>query len=229
MVLFFVIPDIWICTCRLFSPSFVSLFFSFALSPCGCLLLISYAMKKKAVRKQFLALRKRLDLLSCARLSQQAQQQLIASTPFSRANCLALYSPIHNEVATEQVFAAARESGKRVYYPRVAGDELDFIEVSKLSSLVKGAFAVAEPQLGEKTTVAELDLVVVPGVAFDLRGYRLGYGRGFYDRQLARKAAETIAVGLCFEIQLCNLLPNDAHDQRVDFIATETKFIPCHS
>ncbi len=186
-------------------------------------------MEKKTVRKRLLTWRKQLGLLSCACLSQQAQQQLIASSPFARANSLALYSPIHNEVATEQVFAAARESGKRVYYPKVAGGELEFIEVSKLSGLVSGAFGVAEPESGEKTTVARVDLIVVPGVAFDLRGYRLGYGRGFYDRQLVRKPAGTIAVGLCFEMQLCDLLPIEAHDQRVDYIATETKFIPCHT
>jgi len=185
-------------------------------------------MEKQTVRKRLLIWRKQLDLLVCARLSQRAQQQLIASSPFARANSLALYSSIHNEVATEQIFAAARDSGKRVYYPRVAGDELEFIEVSKLNSLVSGAFGVAEPEPGEKTTVAELDLIVVPGVAFDLRGYRLGYGRGFYDRQLIRKPAVTIAVGLCFEMQLCDVLPTEAHDQMVDFIATETTFIPCH-
>ncbi|MDX2495647.1 MAG: 5-formyltetrahydrofolate cyclo-ligase [Desulfuromusa sp.] len=185
-------------------------------------------MEKKTVRKRFLTWRKQLDPVSCSRFSHQAQQQLIASAPFARARTLALYSPIHNEVATEQIFAVARKLNQRVYYPKVAGDELVFIEVGKLDELVTGAFGVAEPGSGERAVVAELDLIVVPGVAFDLHGYRLGYGRGFYDRQLARKPVETVTVGLCFEGQLCDCLPNEIHDQMVDYITTETRFIPCH-
>lgn len=186
-------------------------------------------MEKKTARKQFLAWRNQLDPVSYSRFSYQAQQQLIASAPFARARTLALYSPVHNEVATEQVFAAARKLNQRVYYPKVAGDELQFVEVCNLDELVTGAFGVAEPGAGEKTTVAELDLIIVPGVAFDLRGYRLGYGRGFYDRQLVRKPVETVTVGLCFEGQLCDCLPHETHDQEVAYIATETRFIPCHT
>lgn len=185
-------------------------------------------MGKKIIRKQFLDRRKQLDLPTCIRLSQQAQRQLIGSEYFIRAETLALYSPINDEVATAQIFAAARELNKRLCYSRVVGDELEFIEVCAVNELVPGAFGVAEPVTGKKISIAELDLVVVPGVAFDLRGHRLGYGRGFYDRQLTGKAAATVAVGLCFEIQLCELLPTEVHDQALDYIATETRFIPCH-
>ncbi len=188
----------------------------------------SIDMEKKTVRKRFLTWRKQLDPVLCFRFSHQAQQQLIASAPFARAGTLALYSPIHNEVATEQIFTAARKLNQRVYYPKVVGDELEFIEVHKLDKLVSGAFGVAEPGVGERATITDLDLIVVPGVAFDLRGYRLGYGRGFYDRQLAGKPAGSVTVGLCFEGQLCDGLPIEAHDQTVDFIATERRFIPCH-
>ncbi|MEA3544041.1 MAG: 5-formyltetrahydrofolate cyclo-ligase [Thermodesulfobacteriota bacterium] len=185
-------------------------------------------MEKINIRKQFLDCRKQLDLSTYSCLSQQAQQQLIGSECFRRARTMALYSPIHNEVLTRQMFIAARELDKQVYYPRVVGDQLEFIEVCAVSGLVSGAFGVAEPVAGKKLPVVELDLIVVPGVAFDLQGYRLGYGRGFYDRQLAGKSAATAAVGLCFESQLCELLPTEAHDQALDYIATETRFIPCH-
>ena len=116
---------------------------------------------------------------------------------------------------------------KKIYYPRVAGDEFGFFKVSTLDELVRGAFGVAEPVSREEISIAGLDLVVVPGVAFDLRGHRLGYGRGFYDRQLLNKPAETVSVGLCFDLQICESLPAEPHDQVLDYIATETKFIPC--
>ncbi|MDA3903486.1 MAG: 5-formyltetrahydrofolate cyclo-ligase [Desulfuromusa sp.] len=184
-------------------------------------------MGKKSIRKQFLDCRKQLDLQTYAHLSQQVQQQLAGSECFIRARTLALYSPINNEVATEQIFTVATQLNKQIYFSRVAGEELDFFEVNTINELVPGAFGVAEPVSGKKISVAELDLIVVPGVAFDLLGGRLGYGRGFYDRLLAGKLSSTVSVGFCFESQLCDLLPTEAHDQGLDFIATETKFIPC--
>ena len=186
-------------------------------------------MGKKNIRKQFLERRKQLDYPTYCHLSQRVQQRLIASACFVRAEALALYSPINNEVATEQIFAAARTGGKKVYYPRVVGDDIDFFEVTEVAGLLPGAFGVAEPISAEKISLAELDLVVVPGVAFDLHGYRLGYGRGFYDRRLVEKPIATVSVGLGFDLQLCDSLPVEGHDQGLDFIATETKFIPCHS
>ena len=185
-------------------------------------------MEKVSIRKQFLERRKKIDVPTYDRVSQQVQSQLIASEIFNQAKSVALYSPINNEVATEQIFAAAKVNNKKIYYPRVAGDELGFFAVSTLDELVRGAFGVAEPVSGEEVPITELDLVVVPGVAFDLHGYRLGYGRGFYDRKLVKKPTETISVGFCFDLQLCESLPTETHDQVLDFIATETKFIPCH-
>ena len=185
-------------------------------------------MGKVIIRKQFLDCRKQLDLSAHSRASQQIQQQLIASECFIQAKTLALYSPINNEVATEQIFTVAKGLDKRIYYPRVAGDELDFFEVCTLDELVRGAFGVAEPVSAEQISIAGLDLLMVPGVAFDLRGYRLGYGHGFYDRLLVEKPAGTISVGLCFNLQLHDSLPIEAHDQALDYIATETRFIPCH-
>lgn len=184
-------------------------------------------MGKEFVRKQFLDCRRQLDLSTYSSLSQQAQRQLISSEPFICARSLALYSPINNEVATEQIFTVARTQNKQIYYPRVAGKELEFLEVCAVNSLKVGAFGIAEPEIGEQISVAGLDLIIVPGVAFDVRGHRLGYGGGFYDRQLSGKSAGTISVGLCFDVQLCDLLPTEEHDQALDYIATETKFIPC--
>ena len=186
-------------------------------------------MGKQNIRKQFLNCRKQLGLSTYSRLSQQAQRQLIGSECFAQAKALALYSSIYNEVATKEIFAAARELNKRTFYPRVVDAELEFMEVDAVNELRLGAFGVAEPLSGVSVPVAELDLIVVPGVAFDLKGHRVGYGRGFYDRQLAGRPAGAIAVGLCFEMQLSDSLPTEDHDQALDFIATETRFIPCRT
>ncbi len=184
-------------------------------------------MAKQIIREQMLALRKRLDDQSHARLSQQAQSRLVASSNFQRAKTLALYSPIRHEVATGEIFLAAHAADKQVFYPRVVGDDLEFLEVSSGEDLVAGAFGVAEPIGGRKIELTELELIVVPGVAFSLDGFRLGYGRGFYDRQLTGRPSTTVTVGLCFDFQLIDQLPIEEHDQPLDYIVTETRFIPC--
>ena len=184
-------------------------------------------MPKRAIRQELLARRKQLEAADYYQLSLQAQQQLIDSDCFKGARVLALYSPINNEVQTRLLFTVARVEGKRVCYPRIKSERLEFLEVTSPHELVPGCFGVAEPQTGKPLPVTEVDLLVVPGVAFDRAGHRLGYGKGFYDRELARVSTVAVSVGLCFDFQLCERLPRQSHDQPVQFIATEAEFIPC--
>ena len=186
-------------------------------------------MKKQIIREQMLVLRKQLDDRSYVKLSRKAQDRLIAVVDFQRATTLALYSPIRHEVATDQLFSSALVAGKRIFYPRIRGENLEFCQVFSVDELVVGAFGVAEPVDEVTIAVADLDLIVVPGVAFSFDGFRLGYGRGFYDRQLVGRPATTITIGLCFDFQLINQLPAEEHDQKLDYIVTETKFIPCRT
>lgn len=199
----------------------------FFLSCCRLPDLASFStMTKAEIRQQLLALRKQLAPARHRSLSAQVQARLMASPQFRRAANVALYSPVQNEVGTAALFTAAREQGKAVFYPRVVGEELVFREVLTLADLEPGAFGVREPGAGPGVTASELDLLVVPGAAFDLRGQRLGYGRGFYDRCLARTEADNLSVGLCFELQLREQLPAAEHDMVVDFLATEDRLIP---
>jgi 5-formyltetrahydrofolate cyclo-ligase len=186
-------------------------------------------MAKNSLRQTLLARRKRLEVETCRALSRQLQQQLIATSCFQQASSLALYSPINNEVQTSDLLKAALQTGKRVYYPRVSGERLQFCRVNSAADLSPGAFGVAEPIAAPDTVVEQLDLIVVPGVAFDRSGYRLGYGKGFYDRELARVPAATLSVGLCFEFQLCPAVPHEAHDRPVRLVVTEHQIIPCHT
>lgn len=184
-------------------------------------------MPKHALRQEFLTRRKQLGCAAQQHLSLQAQQRLIASGYYQSARTLALYSPINSEVQTALLFASARAQGKRVCYPRLRSAALEFVEVTEVQQLSAGKFGVAEPQTGEPLALAEIELLVVPGVAFDRTGHRLGYGKGYYDRELARATTATISVGLCFDFQLCARLPHETHDQPVQFVVTDLEFIPC--
>lgn len=160
-----------------------------------------------------------------AQLSRLAQQRLVATELFSSAQSLALYSPIHNETATSELFDAARRQGKQVYYPRVVKEGLCMVEVDRPEQLVPGAFGVLEPAADLHSSQQVPDLILIPGLAFDRRGHRLGYGRGFYDRYLACCSDRAVRVGFCYSFQLCDALPVGAHDQSLDVLVTDTETI----
>lgn len=180
-------------------------------------------MPKVSLRDRLLRQRQGLAADECLRLSLLAQQQLIATAAFAAAGKIALYSAIRNEVLTERLFVAAQEAGKQTVYPRMCGDHLEFVRVEALSELVPGRMGVLEPLNGPELDLSELDLMVLPGVGFDLQGHRLGYGRGFYDRLLGDLKQRPLLVGLAFEQQVVERLPRDPHDVHVDLLVTERR------
>ncbi len=184
-------------------------------------------MEKHVTRQRLLSQRRLLNRADCQQISRQAQQQLIDADCFRHASSVALYNSVNNEVHTDQLFIEAKAQGKQVYFPRVCGEQLSFLQVESLHELRPGCFGVAEPVAGAECRIDDLDLIVVPGVAFDRHGFRLGYGKGFYDRELSRISVMAFSVGLCYEFQLCEALPVEEHDLPVSFIATDAQFISC--
>ena len=116
---------------------------------------------------------------------------------------------------------------KRVALPRVSGAELKFHWVARREELQPGRFRILEP--AEETPEAgnDFDLILVPGLAFDLRGGRLGRGKGFYDRFLA--SVHGPLAGVCFEDQIVCEVPTEPHDLRMDFVVTPSAIFRCGS
>ena len=120
--------------------------------------------------------------------------------------------------------------GQRVVCPRVAGaDTLDHFEVTDLDAFVEGPMGLREPDpdRSEPIDLGEVDVMLVPALAFDRSGIRLGYGAGYYDRALAelRRHGRATVIGLAYDEQVVDELPREAHDQPVDLIVTETRTI----
>lgn len=180
-------------------------------------------MPKRSIRAQFLAKRKALAEAFCFDSSRKIQQTLLSAESFLDANVLALYSEIHNEVSTGLVVRQILELGKTLVFPRVRGDELEFVVVDDLGDLVPGAFGVLEPQGQKVLGPAVLDLIVVPGVVFDKKGHRLGYGRGYYDRILSRCPQACAKVGFAYDFQLVETLPSMEHDEELSMLITEER------
>jgi len=113
------------------------------------------------------------------------------------------------------------ELGKRVVVPRVKNHQLQLSQLhDPLTELTRGSFGVWEPtaEAFRPMRLQDIELVVVPGLAFDRRGYRLGHGWGYFDRLLARLPSTTSRIGLCFDFQRCDRLPTNPHDQAVQTV-----------
>lgn len=183
-------------------------------------------MPKKSLRASLLARRRAMDAAEWQASSSAAQQRLMGLQQFQQAVCVALYAPVQQEVATELLFSAALAAGKVVLFPKVCGDNLQFVRLTSPAELVSGAFGIPEPSCTAETQLLNsADLIVVPGVAFDLHGHRLGFGKGFYDRCLSRTAHHGTHVGLCHDFQLLDRIPAEGHDIRMQYLVTATRVI----
>jgi len=184
-------------------------------------------MPKRSLRQQILARRRALGHDQWLASSRSAQRRLIALDEFARAACIALYSPAHNETDTSGILEAAFAAGKRVLYPAVCGERMVFRQVEEIRSLTAGSFGILEPcPTGVDHHADEPDLIVVPGVAFDLHGHRVGYGKGYYDRFLQHPGRTAHLVGLCHDFQLIDgEIPAQEHDIRMELIVTDRRTI----
>jgi 5-formyltetrahydrofolate cyclo-ligase len=138
---------------------------------------------------------------------------------------------IEGEVATRGLVRRALAAGKRVVCPRVRWRPrgLDSYAIRSLEDLVESRRGLWEPDpaRADPVTVDELDVVVVPGLAFDRSGWRIGFGAGLYDRFLS--LVEAPRVALAFSLQLQDSLPVETHDEPVDWIVTEGETIACRA
>jgi 5-formyltetrahydrofolate cyclo-ligase len=189
-------------------------------------------MEKRDMRRTLLAQRAALTAAERQRLGALAQAALISSDAFRRAGLILIYAAFRGEVETDQIAQAAVAAGKRLALPRVIKEPRGLVlhqYSGDPSTLATGAYSIREPRPEWPVVApAQVDLVVTPGVGFDLRGHRLGYGGGYYDRLLPMVAAANptaVLVGLAYSLQVVATLPSAPHDIPMDALATEQGFV----
>jgi 5-formyltetrahydrofolate cyclo-ligase len=184
------------------------------------------ADEKKYLRQILTESRARLLSERAAALSKQVQERLLESDFYQSSRCIVLYAEKDNEVATEQIFADALASGRRVLFPRVIPEYrgLALVCVCSRDELRPGTFGLLEPTGSEIVPPAKLGraLICVPGVAFSLEGQRLGRGGGYYDRLLAATGSQAVTAGLAYSFQVLDRLPESPDDRRLQLIVTES-------
>ena len=185
---------------------------------------------KRRLRRQMSLLRNDVTAADSERAGELAARALLDLDLAKRAERIALYAALPYEIPTRLLFDAVIEKTGAALLPRTTDPiGLEFFAVERWEDLRPGAFGVLEPQ-PDRTAVRLRpdDLVVVPGVAFDPAGYRLGHGKGYYDRAFAAELGDSpTLVGFGYEFQIVEAVPHDQRDRQMDAIVTDQKVRDC--
>ncbi len=183
--------------------------------------------EKQRIRKEVLQARNSLTQDERDRMSACIYDRFCAIEQVKHCSSLMMFLSFGSEVNTDQIIRWAWQQGKRVLVPRCKPEtrEMVIYAIASFEEVQPGYFGIREPlqDVLEPVAKQEIDLVAVPAVAFDRKGYRVGYGGGYYDRFLASMNVPTI--GLIFSCQLVLEVPTDKYDLPVQGIVTEKEFI----
>ena len=182
---------------------------------------------KKSVRESAKARRLAMSRSEVIEKSYAISLSILESDFYKKARSVMLYMPIGNEVSTSLIKADAEENKKRLYYPVTSENtkEIKAYRVKEKTEFKKGGFSIPEPKNAKLASSEEIDLIIVPGVAFSKNGARVGFGKGCYDRFL--KNMKATKVGICYELQIFDGIQEDENDIRVDYVVTENGVIKC--
>lgn len=189
---------------------------------------------KADLRSRILALRDMLPAATRGERSRVIAERIVTSEAFRASHVILLYASFGKEFDTSEVIRAAIEARKTLVFPRVnrARDHLDLYRVRLLDrDLVAGVWGIREPDPERCSPIspAALDFILMPGVAFDRAGGRLGYGKGYYDKLLAScigRADGPRTVAAAFDCQIVDAVPREAHDIPVGTVMTESSVYP---
>ena len=185
------------------------------------------AEEKAGLRAKMRAVRDAIPPEARQAASQAIAARALELPELADAKAVLLYGATPEEADPALLEAGLRARGARIAYPRVAGPHaLSLHWITDPAHLVRGAFGIREPTPDAAyARLEEIEAIVVPGVAFALTGYRLGFGGGYYDALLARCDADAPTIGLAFDEQIVDGLPFESHDRPVGLIVTPTRVI----
>lgn len=178
---------------------------------------------KKEIRQ---TVRKARDAMMPQEIAKESAcicKRIMESDVFERSEKCMLYYPLGSEASVLPLADRCFAVGKRVAFPRVIKDTMEFVEVTDMSGFSEGYFHVMEP-IGTNRIEWEDALVITPGVAFDRNGGRIGYGKGFYDRYFAEREG-LIRMGVSLLPQMVEDVTADAYDKRMHYVVTPDEFI----
>lgn len=191
-------------------------------------------LTKAEIRAQNAARRRERGADETATRSAELCAHVLADPRWRAAASVAAFVGVKGEPDTRPLLLAALQAGKRLWLPRMAGPRrqaIEFVAVPDLAALAPAPFGLLEPHTGAGVALSEsdVDLVLMPGLAFTRAGVRLGYGKGHYDSAMTplRASPRPVRVGVCFADELVEALPAEPHDVGVHALATELGLLDC--
>ena len=174
-------------------------------------------MDKKELRRTIREHKRAMTEEEIVQRSEKLGKLFVQSEAYKNAKTIYGYLPYNQEVRTVPMLEQALRDGKRVAVPKVYGDEMKFLYLDDLSQVEKGYAGIPEPIADEPVADDDTALVLMPGLAFDPAGHRIGYGGGFYDKFLAAEPNHP-TLALCYEFQMLPELDTEEHDIPVDTV-----------
>lgn len=182
-------------------------------------------MTKSELRKKFIKLREEQPSFKKYKKDKKILQRLARFKPFSLAKDFFTYINHQGEVATD-ILIKKYFGKKRIVVPKVDGKKICLYELHNPHEFKNGKFGIREPKFCMlKKDFKKIDVALIPGVAFDKTGHRIGFGSGYFDRFL--KKIHCTTIGLAYELQIVEKVPVDKYDVAVDYIVTEKRIIKC--
>ncbi|MFN4336596.1 MAG: 5-formyltetrahydrofolate cyclo-ligase [Candidatus Nitrosocaldus sp.] len=180
--------------------------------------------RKQELRRYMLNLRNTLSREEMVRASRIIQEKVLESYEFNSSCVVGLYSPIGSEVDTSTLAKRLIESRRVLAYPRIEDKHaMVFARVGDPTmDLTLGRYGILEPT--DSCEIVKPDLIIVPGLVWDEHGYRIGYGKGYYDRYLGRNP-DAVKIGVAYDFQVLSSIPHSESDLRVNMIVTEKRSI----
>lgn len=191
-------------------------------------------MTKGEIRNHIKNIRKEIPINLRKEYNQNIHERLFLSNEFKDCNMLFIYISFGSEIDTITIINKALQMNKTVFVPKVEKNDMNFYELHSLDGLIRSKFGILEPdssidQIYTSNSLADGNkLMILPGLAFDRLGNRIGYGAGYYDRYLDRHShKEWTKLALSYNFQIMDPLTVSKHDIPADFIITPDEFIIC--
>ena len=184
-------------------------------------------MCKEVIRSQIRSFKRKLTMEQMLERSEEIANQLYETEEYQSARIVYTYFSYNQEVNTKNIILHALAHGKKVALPKVVKDKIEFYYINKLEDVQIGYQGIYEPTSELQANETEI-LMLMPGLAFDCKGNRMGYGGGYYDKYLLEKESSIqVKIALAYDFQVIDHVNVEPHDQKVDRIITESRLIRC--
>ena len=182
---------------------------------------------KNLVRKEIREKRENLTQNEKEKLSSVIREKFLNLSEVKNAEVIMSYMDFKNEVETRKINEILCEIGKKVLVPRVSEDKEKIIPAEVTGEYIKGSFGIEEAK-GKDFLKGKIDIVIVPGIAFNEKGGRIGFGKGYYDKFFSERentGDKILKISLAYDFQIDNRFKEKGHDKNVDIIVTEKRII----